>query len=133
MINTEQIEPNPPRLVILLVLETFFSYVNFPEWRDHIPFGICDSSSNCWLRVKPPGWQNRYIPELSNSDHNHTYAFQTPTVSLGVISTRDSLVALTILVITIRHIKAFLMPRFCNIGRRIGRSTHGQCFNCFVG
>jgi len=131
----------PPGLVILLVqiIDTIFKNLNFPLWREQIPSWLCDESSNCWLSTETPGWPSQYLPELT-SYHSflaqnkldqslsslYTFAFETPTTSLGVLTTKDSLVMLSLLVLIIRQIKAVLLPKFCDIGRNIGKSTHGS-------
>jgi len=137
---TESAASSPPGLVILLIqiIDSLFTSINFAQWRHHIPFGLCDASSNCWLWKEPPGWPGEYFPEFpsyhtfltqNHLEHSlsslHTFAFQTPTTSLGILTSKDAIATLTILVLTIRHIKAVLIPVFCNIGRNIGTSTHG--------
>jgi len=130
----------PPGLVILLIkiIDSLFQNINFPLWREHIPSWLCDESSNCWLSMETPGWPSEYLPELTTYhsflDQNkldqslsslYTFAFQTPSTSLGDLTNKEALIPLAILIFTIRQIKAVLLPKFCNIGRNIGKSTHG--------
>jgi len=125
-------------LLLIQFIDSIFTFFNFTQWRRHIPFGLCDASSNCWLLTETSGWPGQFLPDLpsystflSENNLNHglsslyTFAFRTPTTSLGSLTTKDSLIVLTLLVITIRHIKAVLLPTFCNFGRKVGISTHG--------
>lgn len=50
---------------------------------------------------------------------------KTPSTSLGVVTTKDAMLVLFSLVFLLRRIKGILIPYFCSIGRRVGRSTHG--------
>ena len=124
----DEISGGPPGLCLIItdLLDYLFKSINFQLWRNYLPFSLGNASLNGCLShtITRNGDFDRYVDIVSyqtfltqsNSDHSlssiYTYAFQTSTTSLGVSSTRDSLVALTILVITIRHIKAFLMSRF---------------------
>ena len=60
------------------------------------------------------GWSSMY-----------QYAFETPSTSLGDLTTPTSMLVLCILVFILRAIKGFLLPSFSNMGRRAGRQTHG--------
>jgi hypothetical protein len=54
------------------------------------------------------------------------FAFETPSTSLGDTTTPSSILVLVVLVVLLRLIKAFLMPRFSTLGRRTARLTHGK-------
>jgi len=131
---------SPPGLVLVLInlLEAFFNCINFPRWRHHFPFGICDVSSNCWLQHDAPGWPSQKFPELltfnafmNQKDLNYsisnifTFLFKTSSTSLALITSSDGLFVLTLLVLIIRYIKSILLPFFRSKGRDIGVSTHG--------
>lgn len=136
-----EIVDGPPGLCLIIsnLLDYFLTSINVPLWRTYLPSSLGEASLNgCFSDNLARSHDFEQYGDIisyetfltqNNSDHSlsslYTYAFQTSTTSLGVLTTRDSLVVLTILVITIRHIKAILLPRFCNVGRNIGRSTHG--------
>lgn len=54
-----------------------------------------------------------------------TYAFETPSTSLAVLTTNTSMLTLMALVLCIRRLKAWLIPFFCGLGRQAARRTHG--------
>jgi len=54
------------------------------------------------------------------------FAFHTSSTNLGAINTWTSLLALIVLVVIIRTIKANIIPIFSNLARTVGRQTHGK-------
>jgi len=125
-------------LIISSVLECFFTSIYFSQWRTYLPHALGNPSLNGCLSNSPPKQifeqYNDHISYHTFLTQNHldqslsslyTFAFRTPTTSLGILTSKDSIAALIILVLTIRHIKAVLLPIFCNIGRNISISTHG--------
>jgi len=135
----EEAANGPPALCLLttVILDHFFAFLHIPQWQLHLPFGLGDSSLNGCLSSNLARANFERYELLSyrtfltqdNLDHGlsslYTFAFRTPTTSLGILTTKDSLIVLTVLVITVRHIKAVLLPIFCNFGREVGISTHG--------
>lgn len=124
-------------LLTTSILDSIFTTFNFSHWHSHLPFELGNVSLNGCLSSNPLKTTFEHYELLSyssflsknNLDHGlsslYTFAFRTPTTSLGSLTTKDSLIVLTLLVITIRHIKAVLLPTFCNFGRNVGISTHG--------
>jgi len=129
----------PPALCLITtdILEQFFAVFRFPQWQLYLPFELGNVSLNGCLssNLSKANFEYHellsYRAFLSKNNLNHglsslyTFACRTPTTSLGCLTTKDSLIVLTLLVITIRHIKAVSLPIFCNFGRNVGISTHG--------
>jgi ceramide synthetase len=55
----------------------------------------------------------------------YSYAFETESTSLGVVTSPISLLVLIGLVLVLRSVKSVLIPYFSSLGRRAGRHTHG--------
>jgi len=140
MEGQEEIITGPPALCLMCtsILQYVFSCIHFPQWQDYLPHAIGNASLNGCLSHAPESNYQQYDDPISYQsflaqnklEQNsfslsslYTFAFETSTTSLGVLTSKDSLVMLTLLVITIRQIKAVLLPTFCNIGRTAGRST----------
>jgi len=137
-----EIATYPPWFIILFVsfLDSIFYYLNFPQWRNYVPFGLADKETNGWLshQVESMLGSNAYRPLLSYPDfltnnqkeHNlssmYTYAFETDTTALGSLANYESMIALVGLVLWMRLIKSILLPLFCSIGRKAGTSAHGK-------
>lgn len=55
----------------------------------------------------------------------YDYAFRTDSTELGDLTHPLSMCVLAVLVAAFALFKRLCMPRFCALGRRLGRSTHG--------
>jgi ceramide synthetase len=55
----------------------------------------------------------------------YKYCFETSSTSLGDVTSSNGLVVLATLVFLIRQIKSVAIPSFRDVGRRMGRTTHG--------
>lgn len=53
------------------------------------------------------------------------YAFYTESTQLGDLTTPIAIITTLLMVVLIRQIKAFLLPRFSSIGKQMATSTHG--------
>lgn len=114
-------------------LDAFFATLYFPNWRDYVPL-----SNEILERNMPRMPISSQFPTLMSysdflSSSDRAFGFKsmfdfalTPTTSLGSVTSRDGAIALIILVLLLRRLKAFLIPRFCSIGRHMGRETHGK-------
>jgi len=103
------------------------------EWRSFVP-----SALSSWVQYKVGDVRNSFPSMLSYNDYlvqssqgvgwasAFSYAFETPSTSLGDLTTVTSIVVLLILVCLLRLIKGILLPIFSSIGREIGRKTHGK-------
>ena len=58
----------------------------------------------------------------------YTYAFETESTALGVLTTKDSFVVLLILVLILRRIKSVLCTMFTSLGYNLAVSTHGKAW-----
>ena len=58
----------------------------------------------------------------------YQYAFFTPSTALGDLTTPAALVALCVLVLLLRRLKAIILPLFCRIGRHMALQTHGAAW-----
>lgn len=127
----------PPALVLYLTFPVDYLcdiFVFCSGWRDQLGF-----PPDSWLGSNnrlPPIYDS--LPKLLDfSDFRkrenlpisveslYRYAFQTKTTALGDLTSGDAVVALICLVIILRMIKSVLIPFFCDIGRKVGRRTHG--------
>lgn len=114
-------------------LDALFSTLYLPNWRDYVPL-----SKEIMERNMPSMPISSQFPILVSyadfiSSPDRAVGFKsmldfalTPTTSLGSVTSRDGTIALLILVLLLRQLKAFLIPRFCDIGRHMGRKTHGE-------
>ncbi len=131
----------PPGIFLFLtaILDKFFLLLNIPEWRQYMPLGLGDPKSNGWLSHELPRPLSGTLPPLltyndylqsTKSDFGpssmYKFAFQTSDTSLGDLLTYDSMIVLFCLVLILRRVKKTLNPMFCNIGRTLGRKTHGE-------
>ena len=63
---------------------------------------------------------------LSATLHDYyNYAFNTNSAELGMLTNPMALCVLTALVMLIRLLKKVFLPKFSNLGRKLGRATHG--------
>jgi hypothetical protein len=80
-------------------------------------------------KVFPPMTSYDQYLQATSSSYSlatfQTWAFQTPSTSLANLATPSAMIALCLLVVLIRVIKAVLMPWFSSVGRKAGRATHG--------
>lgn len=114
-------------------LDSLFGILHLPHWRNYIPLSndVLDRDLpqvSIGSRFPP---LTSYSAFINSSDKSvglvSMFEFaSTPTTSLGSVTTNDGLVVLAVLVLILRALKAFLIPRFCNIGRHMGRNTHGE-------
>jgi len=127
----------PPGSLLLLIsiLESFFSLFKLPQWREYMPFGLGET----WLSHETPEPLSKIFPNLlTYSDFLsqtgskvgpsslYTFAFETDTTSLGVMTSMDALVTLTLLVLILRKMKRVANPFFSSIGTNFARRTHGD-------
>lgn len=126
--------PAAPLLWINGILNAACCVFNFPTWQSSLPSGL----KNSFLSHPAHTPLSRTFPTLTSypdvlSENNGVnsfsslfkFAFESPTTSLGVLTTRDAMITLCILVLILRQIKAVVCPAFCRLGRKLGRSTHG--------
>ena len=62
----------------------------------------------------------------STLDNYYNFAFHTNTTTLCDLTHPSTLCVLLALVLIIRIIKKICLPRFCSLGRRLGRAEHGD-------
>ena len=131
--------PSGYLLLIIHCINLVCTLFNFDDWQDHLPFGLGDPSKNGWLSHElPPSYRDGYLEDLPsysdylsevNEKHSmsnlYKYCFETNSTALGVLTSSHGLIAIGVVVLIMRQIKAFSIPAFCNFGRRVGRSTHG--------
>ncbi len=140
------LDDSPPGMFLLIiqVLDRFFSIFDLPQWRDYMPLGLGDVESNKgWLSHELPlpistslpkltSYQDFLLQQESNESLSfgfksiYKFAFQTTSTALGDLTTLDGLVALAVMVTILRFIKRALNPLFCQIGRSLARKTHGM-------
>jgi hypothetical protein len=125
--------PSGALLGITAILNSIFSLFHCPHWRERIPFGLGTKFLSFDL-PKPLSEQLPKLPTyadflLENDYENNFYSLReyakTPSTALGVLTTKDAIVTLFFLVLILRQIKSFACPIFCQVGRKLGRSTHG--------
>lgn len=134
--NTNDTLPSWPVLTANYILDNIFKTLCISNWRNYIPDGM--RMKGGLLSHESSEFISDVLPRLDTySDfvaHNKSsfWSFsnvlqfaRTPSTSLGVVTTKDSLVVLFGLVLLMRRIKGMLIPYFCSVGRQIGRSTHG--------
>jgi len=128
---------SPVAVFLSIALESIFRFLCIPQWRDYLPF----SAGSRWFSHALPSTSfSEAFPILTTyadfiEQNNGLYSYwnfasmakfaKMPSTSLGVVTTNDSLVVLLFLVFFMRKVKGVLIPYFCSIGRKLGRSTHG--------
>lgn len=118
--------PPAPVLWFTFLVDTLCMPLKCSDWRSSF-----DASS--MLSHKVPSLWKSLPPLLSYHDYKeqhpdgtlYEYAFETPSTSLGDLTKPEAMLTLLALVVLLRGIKSILLPLFCAIGRRAGRSTHG--------
>ena len=64
-------------------------------------------------------------PSVPSTSLLYEWLFQTRSTTLADLTTPSSIIALIILVVLLRRIKAVLLPWFSSLGRKAARHTHG--------
>ena len=136
MATTELNYPSEIFLLTTAILDSFFTFINFPRWREYLPKSLGDTASNGLLSYTIPSL--RRFPNLltyndfltqTGSPHGlssmYTYAFKTSSTNLGLIFSTEGMVVLVMLVVILRQIKAYFVPYFSSIGASVGRRRHG--------
>jgi hypothetical protein len=121
--------PAAPFLLVSKTLDLVCASLQCQNWRAHVPI----FSKQLSYKV---GSLNDVIPTMMtfieflngrplSLNLVKEFAFETPSTSLSVLTTRDAMLVLFLLVLCIRAIKSVLLPFFSSLGRRAGRATHG--------
>ena len=121
--------PAAPFLLVSKTLDLVCASLQCQNWRAHVPI----FSKQLSYKV---GSLNDVIPTMMTFTEFlngrplslnlvKEFAFETPSTSLSVLTTRDAMLVLFLLVLCIRAIKSVLLPFFSSLGRRAGRATHG--------
>ena len=134
----------PPGAVLLFtkLVDDTCHYLQCSGWR-HVLFPwLGQNRLSSWLDVQVPSFQNSIahrFPSLLSyqvfSQQNSTmgpvsrlflYSFRTRDTNLGILTSHEAMVALLVLVLLLRKIKASLLPAFQRVGRSLGRAAHGH-------
>lgn len=114
-------------------LDALFTTFYLPNWRNYVPL-----STDMLERNMPSVRVSSQFPNLMSyseftSSPDRAFGFKsmfdfafTPTTSLGSVTSRDGAITLLVLVLLLRRLKALVIPRFCSLGRHMGRKTHGK-------
>jgi hypothetical protein len=130
-----------PNCVILYLISLFdktLGLLNI-QWREFLPpkaqdiFNTETPSSFYASLGNPPTLpsyvdfvhQNGKIINRDSMFNMFQYAFKTSSTALGDLTSNDALLTLFLLVIMLRQLKSFFIPKFCSVGRNLGRTTHG--------
>ena len=140
MTNSTSLADYPNGFLLLLIsfIDPICQIFNFPQWQEHLPFGLGDSESIGWLSHEVPEPVYKIFPKLlsyqdylqqTNSQLGlsslYTFAFKTSSTTLGDVTSSDALLVLMVLVLILRKLKKALNPLFCSIGRTLARKRHG--------
>ena len=127
---------HPPGPVVLLIKTLDILFDPFlSNWRSLVPENWSwvqheYNVASCAHFFRPMVTYGDYVAENSldyyNTSSLYSYAFQTDSTSLGLLTTPTSIFVLCVLVMMFRTTKAFLLPFFSSLGRRAGRHTHGM-------
>jgi len=93
------------------------------DLKGFFPYFICTTKSSCDLLS-----YNDFLSQEHSTfglESLIAYSFQTST-ALGVFFTRESLVALSILVLLFRFAKSIIIPLSSSVGRNIGNKVHHE-------
>lgn len=104
--------------------------------KEYLPFGLGEAIDN-YISIIPtraetldpfPTYAEFLLAKKEQNSFSNLYefAFKTPSTSLGELTSKDGIVVVIGLVLLLRQLKAILLPMFCDFGRKIGRSTHGE-------
>jgi len=131
--------PPGPLLFVINVINTICVAINLPNWRDFLPWGLGDAEKNGLLSHPLPDSISESLPKMPSyadflAEHSYErsfssyyqFAFKTPSTSLGVLTTPDAMVVLLVLVLILREIKRFVLPKFSAIGRHLANISHGS-------
>lgn len=125
--------PPSPILLATKGIDLICSLVGCSEWRSSIPSGLYS-----WLQFRVGDVRSSFPSMLTYDDYlagtsqdigwssAFQYAFETPSTSLGDLTTFSAMMVLFFLVLLLRSIKGTLLPLFSSIGRKAGRRTHGN-------
>lgn len=125
----------PPAILLMVMTaaKSTCDALGRPKMCDRLPFGIDDVESNSWSSRPLSS-----LPKLTTyaeflATNNKSFSLSTilefarvPSSSLGSVASYDSIVVLGCLVLLMRYLKAFTIPRFCKIGETMARRTHGD-------
>lgn len=126
------LSPYPPAPVLWLT--NLLDVISPFDWR------LALSVQNKWLLARVPSL-SRSLPPLLTFEAFHqirgqewsslptslyVFCFETSSTALGDLTTTPSCMVLLLLVLTIRLLKAVLMPLFCKLGKLAARQTHGD-------
>ena len=138
--------PPAPVLWVAASLDTLCDNVGCSQWRSWAPASF--QAPGQWLSEEfRVGYLAKVFPTMTSYDQYlqatatatatapsssssfasfQAWAFQTPSTTLADLLTPSAMIALCVLVVLLRVIKAVLMPWFSSMGRRAGRATHGD-------
>jgi len=139
--------PYPPTPVVwaYTAVDAACEPLGCADWRDQLPQRW--SQEGAWLsgefrvgQIPKPALltYQQYLQQQHNNDSNsgqirsigleslYNYAFKTTSTSLAELTTPTAICALFVLVIVLRRIKATLLPRFSDLGRKAALHTHGR-------
>lgn len=133
--------PNCMILYIISIFDKTFGLLDI-QWRELLPstaqeiFNTETPSSFHASLGNPPALLS-YIDFVHQNDNEVNkesmfkfsnifhYAFKTSSTALGDLTSTEALFTLFLLVMMLRHLKSFFIPKFCTFGRKLGRKTHG--------
>lgn len=137
--------PPPPLIWAYTAVDAACEPLGCQDWRDQLPERW--TREGAWLSgefrvrqrvsdLKPALLTyQQYLQQHKNDSGQirsigleslYNYAFKTTSTSLAELTTPTAICALFVLVIVIRRIKAILMPRFSELGRKAALHTHGK-------
>jgi hypothetical protein len=126
--------PSGPVVLITKVIDIILGPFVGSSWRNSFPSNWSwiqqqYDVSICTTIFRPLLTYGDYIAESSLNYYSfsslYSYAFQTNSTSLGILTSYEALLVLFFLVMIFHFSKAILIPIFSSIGRRAGRATHG--------
>jgi hypothetical protein len=139
------LEGHPPGAILLAtkIVDDACHYLQCSGWRQGLLPLLGDQSRlSSWISVQVPSFQGsvsqRFPDLLSYKDFALTnstrgtlsnlfrYAFHTRDTQLGILTSYEAMLALLLLVLLLRQIKATLMPIFQRAGRSLGCAAHGK-------
>ena len=109
------------------------------DWRESMPPQWTQQGAWLSMEFKLEKHPDDYMPPLLTYNEylqqNHRvngweslykYAFETPSTSLANLTSFSSMIVLLVLVLTLRRVKAIILPRFSSLGRRAAIASHGK-------
>jgi hypothetical protein len=110
------------------------------DWRHYLPSHLTERGA--WLSgefrlVRPVGelmppllTYEQYLQQGSGRSRSveslYNFTFKTPSTSLADLTTPSAICVLSLLVLILRRIKGFVLPRFSALGRTAAIHTHGK-------